>query len=153
MATVRQVIVVAPNNNARQLVAAMLGRIGLQTVLIKDPAAALVLLKEGLVPSMIIFDLGAAEESGFEMLAQIRELRSLDKVPLLILSEQANSDVIRRGLDIGADAYVTHAFIAHSLLDRVRVLLVAGRRPRARTTFYGHTSPLNPKKVTGPLPE
>ena len=138
----QQILVVVGDSDTRNLVAALLRRIGLQAILVKENAAALTLLEEGLSPSLIILDLMAATVSGFETLEHLRRIPRLSTIPVLTLAAQADPEFIRRGLDAGADAYVTRPYIAHSLLDRVRVLLAGGRRPRPRTKFYGRTAPL-----------
>lgn len=144
-----QVLVVDDDAEMRRLISNLLKPIGLQSVLVKDGKAALALLSEGLVPSLVILDLMMPEMDGFEVLARIRAMRSMDSVPVLILSAHAEPDAIRRGLDGGADGYVTKTYLTSNLIDRVRVLVAAGRQPQPKTRFYGRTSPLGAQFMEG----
>jgi two-component system alkaline phosphatase synthesis response regulator PhoP len=139
-----QVLVVDDDAETRRIISVLLQRIGLSCILVRDGPTALTLLDEGLVPSVIVLDLLMPVMDGFAVLAWIRSRPKLDKVPVLILSALADPETIRRGLDSGADAYVTKPYIAHSLVDRMRVLIAAGRQPQPQTRFFPRTSRLHP---------
>lgn len=147
-----QVMVVDDEAETRNLVSALLQRIGIQPILVKDGPSALTLLEEGLIPSVIILDLMMPDMDGFEVLSRIRRMTSLNHVPVLILSALVDPETIRRGLDNGADGYVTKTYLTHSLLDRVRVLLAAGRQSRPPTQFYSRTAPLYAQQQADPAP-
>jgi CheY-like chemotaxis protein len=153
MNTTSQVLVVDDDVEVRKLVSALLQRIGLQSILVKDGRTALTLVNEGLVPSLIILDLAMPDMDGFDVLMQIRQIKSMDTVPVLLLAAQADPEVIRRGLSGGADAYVTKPYITHSLIDRVRVLVAAGRRPQPKTRMVRRTAPLRDPDQDAPTIE
>ncbi|MBN2471558.1 MAG: response regulator [Anaerolineae bacterium] len=138
-----QVLVVDDDPGARKLISALLQRIGLQSILVKDGPTALTLLDEGLLPSLVILDLTMPDMDGFAVLEKIRAKRDFDALPVLILSATMDPTAIRRALDMGADGYVTKAFMTQSLMDRVRVLIAAGRRPEPPTVRIARTSPLS----------
>ncbi len=127
----------------RKLIAALLQRINLQSILVKDGVTALTLLEEGLLPSLVILDLMMPELDGYAVLEKIRANAALDSLPVLILSAAVDPTAIRRALDLGADGYVTKAFMTQSLLDRVRVLIAAGRQPEPPTVTIARTGPLD----------
>ena len=137
-----QIMVVDDDKELRKLMSELLQRVGLQSILVKDGQTALTLLQEGLKPALIVLDLIMPGVDGFEVLARIRQIRNLDTVPVLILSALVDPEIIRRGLLGGADGYVTKPYLTHSLVDRVRVLIAAGRRPQAPTRMYTRTAPL-----------
>ena len=68
---------------------------------------------------MVILDLGLPDISGFEVLKRIR---SVSDVPLLILTARADEDNIVKGLEMGADDYMTKPFKSMELLARVQAL-------------------------------
>jgi DNA-binding response OmpR family regulator len=113
------------------LIAMLLRRIGAEAKTFYDSRAALQYLKNE-TPDLIILDLMLPDVDGFEILRQVRAHKRFDAVPILILSAKADPSSIRRGLDNGADGYVTKPYIANSLIDRVRLLLSAGRQPLPR---------------------
>ena len=98
-----QVMVVDDDKELRQLMSELLQRVGLQTILVKDGQTALTLLEEGLKPALIVLDLIMPGMDGFDVLARIRQIQNLDKVPVLILSAVVDPEIIRRGLMGGAD--------------------------------------------------
>jgi two-component system KDP operon response regulator KdpE len=75
---------------------------------------------EGEKPDVIILDLGLPDISGFEVLKRIR---LFSNVPILILTVMADESDKVKGLDWGADDYVTKPFKQLELLARVKALL------------------------------
>ncbi len=71
-------------------------------------------------PDIIILDLGLPDISGFDVLKRIRQFSS---VPILILTVMAEEQDKVRGLEWGADDYVTKPFKQLELLARVKALL------------------------------
>jgi two-component system KDP operon response regulator KdpE len=70
--------------------------------------------------ALVILDLGLPDMDGT---AVIRELRSWNPVPLLVLSARHTSDDKVAALDAGADDYITKPFGPDELLARLRALL------------------------------
>jgi DNA-binding response OmpR family regulator len=59
---------------------------------------------------------------GLEVVRRIREDESMARTRLLILTAKAQESDVRRGLEAGADAYVSKPFSPAELADRVREL-------------------------------
>jgi len=69
--------------------------------------------------------------------AIVHELRTAGKtVPILILTARDETDEIVRGLDAGADDYVTKPFTLSELLARVRALIRRGGAARLTRLLY-----------------
>ena len=100
-------------------------------------------------PDVVILDLGLADISGFEVLKQIR---LFSDVAVLILTVRAEEADVVKGLEWGADDYMTKPFRQLELLSRVRALtrrrssladtttIVCGQlhlNPSTRQLFYG----------------
>jgi len=82
-------------------------------------------------PDLIILDIMMPFMNGFEVTTELR--RSGENLPIIILSaREALSDKVR-GLDLGADDYMTKPFKLEELLARVRRRL--GGRTEATTAF------------------
>jgi DNA-binding response OmpR family regulator len=71
-------------------------------------------------PSLIILDLMLPDVSGEEILKTIRKRSS---VPIIMLTAKVEEEDILKGLDIGADDYVTKPFSPRQLIARVGALL------------------------------
>ena len=79
-------------------------------------------------PDLVITDILLPDLSGWEVVRRIREVSA---VQLLVLSGR-DSDVDKaRGLDLGADGYMTKPFSLLELEARTRALLRRSRRPDA----------------------
>ncbi len=85
---------------------------------------------------LVILDLGLPKISGFEVLKRLRGRGS--KVPVLILT--ANEDVNDRvkGLDLGADDYLSKPFNLAELEARVRALIRRGQSGGSALITVGH---------------
>jgi DNA-binding response OmpR family regulator len=77
---------------------------------------------------LLMLDLRLPGESGLELATRVRDM---SKVPILILSGQADEADRVMGLELAADDYVTKPFSPRELLARIRALL---RRSRTHAT-------------------
>jgi len=86
-------------------------------------------------PDLVILDVMMPDMDGWET---CRIIRQLSDVPIIMLTIQADDDEIVRGLENGADDYITKPFNAKVVLARVKAAL---RRPShshlpRKTTTY-----------------
>ena len=79
-----------------------------------------VVLAEQLAPNLIILDLMLPGMNGYNVCEAIRERDTI--TPILILSARSQENDIIRGLEAGADDYVTKPFSIGELLARVRAI-------------------------------
>lgn len=82
-------------------------------------------------PNVVILDLGLPDMDGIEVL---REIRQFSEVPVIILTARGESSDVVRGLELGADDYVTKPFDAMVLLARVKSVLGRTEMPQLRGT-------------------
>lgn len=80
------------------------------------------------MPDLVILDVMLPDMDGFEVLKMIREVSS---VPVIMLTAKGEEDDRVRGLELGADDYVTKPFSPRELVSRVRAVL---RRTEAAST-------------------
>jgi two-component system copper resistance phosphate regulon response regulator CusR len=78
---------------------------------------------------LVILDLGLPDRDGMEVLNELREHDS--RLPVIILTARHGVSDTVRGLDSGADDYVTKPFRFEELLARVRVRLREERAPES----------------------
>ena len=72
------------------------------------------------LPNLILLDVMMPDLDGFELLQRIRDQSS---VPVIMLTAKGEEDDRVRGLELGADDYITKPFSPRELLSRVRAVL------------------------------
>ncbi len=85
----------------------------------KDGARGLELI-EAENPDVVILDIGLPDMDGFQVL---REIRLFSQVPVIMLTVRGEDTDIARGLELGADDYITKPFSHIELIARVQAVL------------------------------
>ncbi|MFU8826032.1 MAG: response regulator transcription factor [Brevefilum sp.] len=75
------------------------------------------------LPDLILLDVMMPDIDGFEVLRTIREV---SQVPVIMLTAKGEEDDKVKGLELGADDYVTKPFSPRELVSRVRAVLRRG---------------------------
>ena len=86
---------------------------------INDPRKAIDTIKH-LGPDLLILDVMMPHINGFELCKMIREESD---TPIIILSARGESDEKVKGIDLGADDYLSKPFEARELVARIHSLL------------------------------
>lgn len=71
------------------------------------------------IPDLIICDILMPEMNGREVLTQLRSDPVTANIPFIFITAQADSDSVRKGMELGADEYVTKPFTHEELLHAV----------------------------------
>jgi DNA-binding response OmpR family regulator len=128
------VLVVEDERKLRDLVRSYLERAGF-TVLSTDSGAEALTMAAGAAPDLVILDLGLPDVPG-ETVA--RELRATSAMPILMLTARSSEEDRIRGLELGADDYVTKPFSPRELVLRVQAILRRGGPPATQgVASYG----------------
>ncbi|MCQ2507768.1 MAG: response regulator transcription factor [Dorea sp.] len=72
-------------------------------------------------PMLILLDLGLPDEDGILVLEWIKEMKPM--IPVIIISARDQEDDKIKGLDCGADDYITKPFGTGELMARIRTAL------------------------------
>jgi len=75
-------------------------------------------------PDLVILDIGLPDMDGFQVL---REIRRFSHVPVIMLTVKSEDTDIAKGLELGADDYVTKPFSHIELLARVQAVMRRSR--------------------------
>jgi two-component system KDP operon response regulator KdpE len=73
-----------------------------------------------LQPDLVLLDVFAPGKDGWDMLRRIREASD---VPIMVMSVLDDEMTVSRGLDLGADDYLTKPFKQQELLARIQAVL------------------------------
>jgi DNA-binding response OmpR family regulator len=126
------VLLVEDERKLRDLVRSYLERAGLNVLSTESGAEAITLAARA-APDLVVLDLGLPDVPGE---AVARELRAMGSVPILMLTARSAEEDRIRGLELGADDYVTKPFSPRELVLRVQAIL---RRGGAAVTDHGVT--------------
>jgi DNA-binding response OmpR family regulator len=116
------VLVVEDERRLRELVRSYLERAGF-TVLSTDSGAEALTLAATAPVDLVVLDLGLPDVPG-ETVA--RELRAAGSTPIVMLTAKSAEEDRIRGLELGADDYVTKPFSPRELVLRVQAVLRRG---------------------------
>ena len=113
---------------------------GYDVLAASDGQQALELIEDN-DPDLVLLDVMMPKMDGFTVCYRVREFSA---VPILIITARGQDQDKVRGLDLGADDYLTKPFNVDELLARVRAVL-----RRSQFTTREHTQGLRATTATG----
>ena len=84
---------------------------------------ALLFMRQGNMPDIIISDLNTPDMGGMELIEQLKTSGFFKEIPVLVLSGDENTDTRIKCLDAGADDYVVKPFNPRELEARMNAIL------------------------------
>lgn len=75
------------------------------------------------LPSLLLLDIMLPDEDGLEILSQIRSQKDTAGIPIIMVTAKTSELDKVKGLDLGADDYITKPFGVMELISRVKALL------------------------------
>ncbi len=75
------------------------------------------------VPALILLDIMLPNEDGLDILTKIRNSKNAAKVPIIMVTAKTSELDKVKGLDLGADDYISKPFGVMELISRVKALL------------------------------
>ena len=132
------VLVVEDERKLRDLVRSYLERAGF-TVLTTDSGAEAITMAMTSAPDLVILDLGLPDVPGETVARELRATAGTGSTPILMLTAKSAEEDRIRGLELGADDYVTKPFSPRELVLRVQAILRRGG-PESKAATQGVTS-------------
>jgi DNA-binding response OmpR family regulator len=115
---------------------------GYHVLAVRDGAQALETIERD-APDLVLLDVMLPRMGGFEVCQRVREFSA---VPIIMITARGRGQDKVKGLDLGADDYLTKPFRVDELLARVRAVL-----RRAQFTPNGHAQALRRATTIGEL--
>lgn len=109
-------MVVEDDDEIRMVLAVALEDEGYRVLEAESGEKALLLAQDE-DPDVVLVDLRLPGIHGFDV---VRTLRATSRVPIIVVTAQAESNDVVTGLEAGADDYVTKPFVTRELMARVR---------------------------------
>ena len=122
MAKAPHVLVVEAAEALSQLLKYNLDKEGYRVSVATDGEEALVMAQES-APDLIILDWMLPKAPGIEVCRRLRARQETRNTPIVMLTARSEETDRVRGLDIGADDYITKPFTMNELLARLRAVM------------------------------
>ncbi len=121
-ATDTRILVVDDEEDILELVSFNLGKAGFETILANDGETALKMARDE-KPALIVLDLMLPGIDGLDICRILKNDSRTEDIRILMLTAKGEEADIVRGLEIGADDYVTKPFSPTVLVARIKAAL------------------------------
>ena len=95
---------------------------GYEVFIARDGSEVLEILKEQ-IPDAILLDVMMPNLDGYTTISEIKKNENLNNIKIIFLSAKTGENDIKKGLDLGADAYMTKPYSIKKLTEKVEELL------------------------------
>lgn len=116
------VYIVEDDENIREIEEFALENAGHKTESFPDGAKFFSRL-ESVLPDLILLDIMLPDESGNEIVKQLRASEVTENIPVIMVTAKTSEIDLARGLENGADDYIKKPFSVVELTSRVKALL------------------------------
>ncbi len=116
------ILIAEDDSGVAELLAYNLSKDDYDIVIARDGEEALMLMDER-APDLLLLDWMLPKVSGIEVCRRVRNSAEHGNVPIIMLTARGEEGDRVRGLDTGADDYITKPFAVTELLARVRAVL------------------------------
>jgi DNA-binding response OmpR family regulator len=80
-------------------------------------------LVDSFAPDLVLLDVMMPGKNGYEVCQHIKSVAALQNIKVILLSAKGRDVEVAKGIEMGADAYVTKPFSTRELAARVREML------------------------------
>ena len=75
-------------------------------------------------PNLVLLDVMMPLMTGFEVLSALKQNPETKNIPVLLVTAQSKEEEVLKGLELGADDYITKPFSPNELAARVKTVLL-----------------------------
>ena len=122
METKKTILVVEDDRSLLPMITYNIEKNGFQVKSATNGEDALLLIKEE-IPSLAIFDWMIPEPNGLELCKILRRKQETSNLPIIMLTAREEEEDRIRGLEYGADDYISKPFSPAELIARIKALI------------------------------
>lgn len=138
-----RILIVEDEDAIRQMVCLALSQAGYECVEAPDASAAQACIVAA-PPDLILLDWMLPNMSGVDYARRLRQEKLTQDIPIIMLTARAEEDDKVRGLDSGADDYITKPFSTRELIARIKALMRRSAPHQAESTVEADGLALDP---------
>jgi len=117
-----KILIVEDEPAIREMIAFALSRAGYEVGEANDVSEAQLAIADQ-IPDLIILDWMLPVTSGIDYARRLRREEPTQRIPIIMLTARGDESDKLRGLDVGADDYITKPFSTRELVARIRAVL------------------------------
>jgi two-component system chemotaxis response regulator CheY len=117
-----KVIVIDDSSSIRAQISALLGPAGFEIIEAEDGHQGLARIAQHVDAKLVICDLNMPKLGGLGLLAVLSGSKRAERTPFLMLTTEAQPEVVRKAKEHGARGWIQKPFRADQLLQAVRRL-------------------------------
>ncbi len=121
----KQILIVDDEPNIVISLEFLMKREGFVVTVARDGEEGLAAIRER-HPDLVVLDVMMPKRNGFEVLEEVRADPALAGVRILMLTAKGRPAESKKGLELGADAYMAKPFSTRELVDKAKFLLAKG---------------------------
>ena len=104
---------------------------------------------ERAVPSLLLLDIMLPDEDGLEILGKLRANKNTAAIPVIMVTAKTSELDKVKGLDLGADDYITKPFGVMEPISRVKALLRRTQSAAEETKILPRRDPDGQRQACG----
>ena len=118
----KKILIVDDEPAIREMVVFALERVGFDVIEAGDAQEALTRIADQ-SPSLILLDWMLPDVSGVDLARRIKRDEVAQRIPIIMLTARSEENDKIRGLEVGADDYITKPFSPRELVARINAVL------------------------------
>ncbi len=137
----KKVLIIEDNHDLADNIYLMLKERGYKPVVAYNGSSALKIFQQEL-PDIVLCDIMLPDLSGYKILNEIKKIENT-KLPIFIfLTAKSQRDEIRKGMELGADDYITKPFTYEELIKSINTQI----KKRAKFQISGNQQKIHKEK-------
>jgi two-component system chemotaxis response regulator CheY len=119
-------LIVDDSRTMRTILGRIVAGLGFEIAQAGDGKQALAALAAGPAPELILADWNMPEMNGYELVCAVRQLPAYAGTKIIMVTTETEAPRVTAALQAGADEYVMKPFTSEIILDKLRMLGLAG---------------------------
>ncbi len=124
----QRVLVVEDESNILDSLSFLMKQAGFDVRLARDGDAAIRMM-ESATPDLVLLDVMLPRRDGFDVCRTIRANPNWKNVRIVMLTAKGREPDQRKGMELGADEYITKPFSNRDIVERIQRILDGGVPP------------------------
>ncbi|MCK4493441.1 MAG: phosphate regulon transcriptional regulator PhoB [Methylococcales bacterium] len=117
------ILVVEDEEAINEMLVMILAQAGFKVFSAMSAEAAQTILGDNVIPNLILLDWMLPDISGIEFAKQLKKDPLYQEIPIILLTARGEEEDKIKGLEMGADDYVTKPFSPRELIARIKAVI------------------------------